>query len=225
IWSDTDPDRTGMLGFVFEDGFGFERYADYMLDVPMYFLRRNGGYLDVAGKSFRKFMAGALDATPGEKPTLTDWKDHLSTAFPEVRLKTFLEMRGADGGPWSRICALPAFWVGLLYDAASLDGAWELSKDWAPAAREQLRHDAARLGLKAEIGGRTLQEIAIDVLELARGGLKRRAFLDTGGSNEAGFLEPLEEVARSGRTMAEVLLAEYEASGRDMRALYEAHAY
>ncbi len=225
IWSDTDPDRTGMLGFVFEDGFGFERYADYMLDVPMYFLRRDGKYLDVAGKSFRKFMAGELEELPGEKPTLTDWKDHLSTAFPEVRLKTFLEMRGADGGPWSRICALPAFWVGLLYDDEALAGAWELAKDWTTEERERLRHDAARIGLEAEVGGRTLQEVAKDALALSRAGLKRRARLDSGGSNEAGFLEPLEEVAQSGRTIAEVLLSDFEASGRDMDALYKANAY
>lgn len=225
IWSDTDPDRTGMLGFVFEEGFGFERYADYMLDVPMYFIRRGGRYIDVAGKSFRKFMAGELEELPGEKPTLTDWKDHLSTAFPEVRLKTFLEMRGADGGPWSRICALPGFWVGLLYDQDALDGAWELAKDWAPEERERLRHDAARIGLEAEVGGRRLQEIAKDALALARAGLKRRARFDGGGSNETGFLEPLEEVAQSGRTIAEVLLSDYEASGRDMATLYQANAY
>ncbi len=115
IWEDTDPARTGMLPFVFEDGFGYERYCDYALDVPMYFVFRDGHYIDVAGQSFRDFLDGKLPALPGEKPTIADWTDHLSTAFPEVRLKSFLEMRGADGGRWGRICALPALWVGLLY--------------------------------------------------------------------------------------------------------------
>jgi len=226
IWTDTDPDRTGMLGFVFEDGFGFERYADYMLDVPMYFLRRDGGYIDCAGKSFRKFMAGELDVLPGEKPTLTDWKDHLSTAFPEVRLKTFLEMRGADGGPWSRICALPAFWVGILYDDEALGAAWEIAKDWTAEEREALRIDAAKHGLKAEIAGRTLRDVALDVLPLARSGLNRRAELDTGGTNEAGFLEPLEEIARSGETLADRMLTDFESAyGGDMAKLFAANAY
>ncbi|HEU4820845.1 MAG TPA: glutamate--cysteine ligase, partial [Qipengyuania sp.] len=136
IWSDTDPHRTGMLPFVFEDGFGYERYADYMLDVPMYFVFREGKYIDAAGQSFRDFLRGELPALPGERPRASDWIDHLSTAFPEVRLKSFLEMRGADGGPWNRICALPAFWVGLLYDQGALDAAWELVKDWTMDERE-----------------------------------------------------------------------------------------
>ena len=141
IWSDTDPHRTGMLPFVFEDGFGYDRWAQYMLDVPMYFVFRDGQYIDAAGLSFRDFMDGKLSVLPGERPTPSDWWDHLSTAFPEVRLKSFLEMRGADGGPWSRICALPAFWVGLLYDQQALDAAWDLVKDWTMEDREKLRTD------------------------------------------------------------------------------------
>ncbi|RZJ37742.1 MAG: glutamate--cysteine ligase, partial [Brevundimonas sp.] len=115
VWTDTDADRTGMLGFVFEDGFGFERYADYALDTPMYFAKRDGRYVDASGQSFRDFQAGKLPALPGQFPTIKDWNDHLTTLFPEVRLKAYLEMRGADGGPWSRICALPALWAGILY--------------------------------------------------------------------------------------------------------------
>ena len=149
IWEDTDPDRTGMLPFVFEDGFGYERYCDYMLDVPMYFVYRDGKYIDVAGESFRDFLDGKLPQLPGEKPRLTDWTDHLSTAFPEVRLKSFLEMRGADGGRWSRICALPALWVGLLYDSEALDAAWDLVKHWTIEEREKLRHDVPKLALDA----------------------------------------------------------------------------
>ncbi|HET8613327.1 MAG TPA: glutamate--cysteine ligase, partial [Sphingomonas sp.] len=160
IWTDTDPARTGMLPFVFEDGFGFERYADYMLDVPMYFVFRDGKYIDVAGQSFRDFMDGRLAALPGERPTLADWKDHLSTAFPEVRLKTFLEMRGADSGPADRIVALPALWAGLLYDRSALDAAWDLVKDWTNEEHEQLRRDVPRLGLKTPFRGGTLADIA-----------------------------------------------------------------
>ncbi|MFL6849861.1 MAG: glutamate--cysteine ligase, partial [Sphingomicrobium sp.] len=147
IWEDTDPDRTGMLPFVFEDGFGYERYCDYALDVPMYFVYRDGKYIDVAGESFRAFLEGKLPQIPGEKPSLTDWTDHLSTAFPEVRLKSFLEMRGADGGRWSRICGLPALWVGLLYDDQALDAAWDLVKPWSIDQREKFRHDVPRLAL------------------------------------------------------------------------------
>ncbi|MGB3846785.1 MAG: glutamate--cysteine ligase, partial [Sphingopyxis sp.] len=139
IWTDTDPARTGMLPFVFEDGFGYERYVDYMLDVPMYFVFRDGKYIDAAGQSFRDFMKGELPALPGELPRLSDWNDHLSTAFPEVRLKSFLEMRGADGGPWNRICALPALWVGLLYDQGALDAAWDLVKGWSIDEQQALR--------------------------------------------------------------------------------------
>ncbi len=210
IWSDTDPHRTGMLPFVFEDGFGYERYADYALDVPMYFVYRDGRYIDVAGLSFRDFLRGELSVLPGEKPTLDDWNDHLSTAFPEVRLKTFLEMRGADGGPWSRICALPALWVGLLYDQGALGAAWDLVKDWRIDERQALRDAVPRLGLDAPLpGGGRLRDIAGAVLDIAGAGLAARARLNGAGDDETGFLEPLRDIVRSGKVPAEVLLERY----------------
>jgi glutamate--cysteine ligase len=210
IWEDTDPDRTGMLPFVFEDGFGYERYLEYALDVPMYFVYRSGEYLDVAGKSFRDFLEGRLDALPGERPTVADFTDHLSTAFPEVRLKSFLEMRGADGGRWGRICGLPALWVGLLYDQQALDAAWDLVKDWSIEEREKLRHDVPRLALEAPTpDGRTMRELAGDVLEISAGGLTRRNFLNSAGDNEGGFLDPLREVVATGITPADRLLDKF----------------
>ena len=223
IWSDTDPARTGMLPFVFEDGFGYERYAEYALDVPMYFVYREGRYIDAAGLSFRDFLKGELSVLPGEKPTLDDWNDHLSTAFPEVRLKTFLEMRGADGGQWSRICALPALWVGLLYDEGALDAAWDVVKHWTMEERETLRSSVPKLGLDAPItGGRTLRDIAGEILDVAHAGLSARARFDGGGSNETGFLDPLREVVRSGKVPAEVLLEKYHGAwGGDVSRVYE----
>ena len=210
IWEDTDPDRTGMLPFVFEDGFGYERYCDYMLDVPMYFVFRDGQYIDVAGRSFRDFLDGNLPELPGEKPTITDWTDHLSTAFPEVRLKSFLEMRGADGGPWSRICGLPAFWVGLLYDDQALDAAWDVVSHWTIEQRETLRHGVPRLALDAATpDGRSMREFAGDVLDIAAAGLTRRARLNSAGDNEGGFLDPLREVVATGMTPADRLLDKY----------------
>ncbi|RZF64382.1 glutamate--cysteine ligase [Sphingomonas populi] len=223
IWSDTDPARTGMLPFVFEDGFGYERYAEYALDVPMYFVYREGKYIDAAGLSFRDFLKGELSVLPGELPTIDDWNDHLSTAFPEVRLKTFLEMRGADGGPWGRICALPALWVGLLYDDAALDAAWDVVKHWTMEERETLRSSVPKLGLDAPIaGGRRLRDIAGDVLDISHAGLSARARLDAGGSNETGFLDPLREIVRSGKVPAEVLLEKYHGAwGGDVSRVYE----
>ena len=210
IWSDTDPHRTGMLPFVFEDGFGYERWADYMLDVPMYFVFREGKYIDAAGHSFRDFLRGELTVLPGEKPRMSDWWDHLSTAFPEVRLKSFLEMRGADGGPWSRICALPAFWVGLLYDDAAMDAAWDLVKHWTMEEREALRSAVPRLALDAPLpGGGTLHDLAGPVVEIARSGLAARGRLNQSGDNETGFLETLEEIAASGKVPAQRLLDMY----------------
>ncbi|MXO67955.1 glutamate--cysteine ligase [Altererythrobacter marinus] len=223
IWSDTDPHRTGMLPFVFEDGFGYERWVDYMLDVPMYFVFRDGKYIDAAGQSFRDFLDGKLPALPGEKPREGDWWDHLSTAFPEVRLKSFLEMRGADGGPWSRICALPAFWVGLLYDQAALDAAWDLVKDWTMEEREALRNAVPKLALDAPVpGGGTLRELARDVLAISRAGLAARARLNTGGDNETGFLETLDESVASGKVPAQRLLDLYHGEwGGDVTRVYE----
>jgi glutamate--cysteine ligase len=210
IWEDTDPDRTGMLPFVFEDGFGYERYCDYALDVPMYFVFRDGRYIDVAGESFRAFLDGKLPQMPGERPRLTDWTDHLSTAFPEVRLKSFLEMRGADGGRWSRICALPALWVGLLYDAESLDAAWDLVKHWRIGERERLRHEVPRLALDAVTPDREpMRAFAGRILDIAAAGLTRRAQLSSAGDNEGGFLDPLRDVIATGMTPADRLLAKY----------------
>ncbi|TCD04962.1 glutamate--cysteine ligase [Erythrobacteraceae bacterium CFH 75059] len=210
IWSDTDPHRTGMLPFVFEDGFGYERYVDYMLDVPMYFVFRDGRYLDAAGLSFRDFLAGRLPVLPGELPRESDWIDHLSTAFPEVRLKSFLEMRGADGGPWSRICALPAFWVGLLYDSSACDAAWDLVKHWTVEEREALRMAVPRLALDAPVpGGGTLRPLAARVLEIARAGLTARRRLNASGDNETGFLDTLHQIVESGKVPARTLLDRY----------------
>lgn len=210
IWSDTDPARTGMLPFVFEEGFGYERYVDYMLDVPMYFVFREGRYIDASGMSFRDFMAGKLPALPGELPRESDWIDHLSTAFPEVRLKSFLEMRGADGGPWGRICALPALWVGLLYDQTALDAAWDLVKDWSMEGREALRNAVPKLALDAPLpGGGKLRDIAAEVLAIARSGLNARARLNSAGDNEGGFLSPLDEIIARGTTPAECLLEKF----------------
>lgn len=210
IWSDTDPARTGMLPFVFEDGFGYERYAEYALDVPMYFVFRDGKYIDAAGQSFRDFLRGELPALPGERPRLSDWSDHLSTAFPEVRLKTFLEMRGADGGRWGKICALPAFWVGLLYDTTALDAAWDLVKHWTMEERETLRSSVPKLALDAPLpGGGTLRDIAGRVVEIAEAGLNSRAVLNGIGDSESGFLDPLREVVRTGTVPAQKLLDLY----------------
>jgi len=203
VWEDTDPDRTGMLPFVFDGDMGFEKYTDYMLGVPMYFVYRDGEYIDATGQSFRDFIDGKLPALPGEKPTLKDWEDHLTTAFPEVRLKRFLEMRGADGGPWARLCALPAIWAGLLYHQPSLDAAWDISRDWSMEERLKLREEVPRLGLQATIRGRTVQSIALEVIELASEGLAARGRLNAAGDNETGFLAPLQQVAESGVTPAE----------------------
>lgn len=227
IWSDTDPGRTGMLPFVFEDGFGYERYADYALDVPMYFVYRDGRYIDAAGQSFRDFLNGELPALPGEKPTEKDWEDHLSTAFPEVRMKSFLEMRGADGGPWNRICALPALWVGLLYDEGALDAAWDLVKDWSMEERQILRDSVPKLALDAPIGGnRKLRDIAGEVLAIARSGLSARARLNASGDNESGFLAPLDEIVASGQTHAERLLARYHGEWQgDLSQIYAEESF
>jgi glutamate--cysteine ligase len=227
IWSDTDPGRTGMLPFVFEDGFGYERYADYALDVPMYFVYRNGRYIDAAGHSFRDFLDGKLAVLPGEKPTEKDWEDHLSTAFPEVRMKSFLEMRGADGGPWNRICALPALWVGLLYDQGALDAAWDVVKDWTMEERQLLRDSVPRLGLDAPIGGSAkLRDIAREVLDIARSGLASRARLNGAGDNETGYLSFLEDVVASGKTNAERLLDRYHGEwGGDLSRVYAEESF
>jgi glutamate--cysteine ligase len=228
VWRDLDPDRTGTLPFAFEDGFGFERYVDYALDVPMYFVYRDGVYHDALGQSFRDFMKGRLPALPGETPTLSDWADHLTTIFPEARLKKFIEMRGADGGPWRRLCALPALWVGLIYDQTALDASWDLCKDWTAEERDQLRIDASERGLKAEIAGRSLRDIAREALEIAEAGLRARARPGAGGMipNETHFLNALKEIVDSGQTPAEELLAKYRGDwGGDLSRIYGEYSY
>ena len=227
IWEDTDPDRTGMLPFVFEEGFGYERYCDYALDVPMYFVYRDGKYIDVAGERFRDFIEGKLSQIPGEKPTITDWTDHLSTAFPEVRLKSFLEMRGADGGRWGRICALPALWVGLLYDSQALDEAWGLVEHWTIQEREKLRHEVPKLALEAITpDGKSMRDFAGQVLDIAAAGLTRRARLNSAGDNEGGFLDPLRDVVATGMTPADRLLHKYEHEwDEDVSRIYEEFSF
>jgi glutamate--cysteine ligase len=209
IWTDTDPDRTGMLAFAFEEGMGFERYVDYALDVPMYFVFRDGHYIDVAGESFRSFLGGRLHNRAGLRPTLSDWADHLTTLFPEVRLKKFLEMRGADGGRWRSLCAVPALWVGLLYDSAALEAAWDLCKHWSAEERAELRAAVPRQGLSARIGRETAQQLANRMLAIARQGLSARGCLDRLGQDETAFLNPVQEAAESGRTFAAELLEAY----------------
>jgi len=227
IWSDTDPQRTGMLPFVFDEGFGYQRYVDYMLDVPMYFVYRDGQYIDAAGQSFRDFMTGDLPALPGQFPTMDDWNDHLSTAFPEVRLKSFLEMRGADGGPWNRICALPAFWVGLLYDQSALDAAWDLVKNWTMGERQILRDAVPKHGLSAPIAhGQKLGDIAQEVLDIASQGLASRNRMNSSGDNETGFLEPLIDIVRRGKTPAEEMLDLYNGAwNQDTAPIYDSLSF
>ena len=214
IWRDTDNNRSGMLAFAFEDGMGYERYVDWALDVPMYFVKRGTVYHDVTGGSFRALMDGKLAAVPGERATLADWANHMGTLFPEVRLKRYLEMRGADAGPASMLVALPAFWVGLLYDEVSLDQAWQLVKGWTEAERQALRDDVPAKGLGAMIGGRSVHDIARDVLKLARDGLARRGRLDPVGCDETRFLEPLDEIVASGKTVADRLIESYHGEWR-----------
>ncbi len=209
VWTDTDAARTGDLPFVFEQGFGFEQYVDYLLDVPMYFVYRDGKYIDASGQSFRDFMAGKLPAMPGHVPTMGDWVDHLTTAFPEVRLKKFLEMRGADGGPWRRICAVPALWTGLLYDTAALDAAWDLVKDWTDEERAFLRREVPKTGLATTFRGKPLKILARQTVAIARQGLASRKRYDYLGRDEGRFLDELSEIAERGRTPADELLDKY----------------
>jgi glutamate--cysteine ligase len=225
VWTDTDSDRSGIPGFVFDEGFGFQRYVDYALDVPMYFVYREGRYIDCAGQSFRDFLEGRLPALPGEIPYTGDWADHLTTLFPEVRLKRYLEMRGADGGPWRRLCALPALWVGLLYDHEALDAARDLTRGWSLAEIETLRAEVPRLGLHTPFRGRTLREVALDVLAIARDGLHARA-LRSKGEDESHFLDTLFAIAGSGRTPAEELLADFHGRWRgEIDPIFEEYAY
>ncbi len=210
VWTDTDRARTGMIPFIFEDGFGFERYVDYALDVPMYFVHRDGRYIDVTGQSFRAFMEGKLRGAEGETPTRGDWINHLTTIFPEARLKNYIEMRGADAGPWARICALPAFWVGLVYDQASLDAAFDLVKDWKAEERQRLRDDVPRLGLATPFRKGTLLDIARRAVEISRAGLKARARSDGGATpDETVFLATVEDIVARGKSPADDMLAAF----------------
>ena len=228
VWRDLDPDRTGMLPFVFEDGFGFERYTQYALNVPMYFVYRDGKYIDALGMSFRDFMKGELPALPGETPTLSDWADHLTTAFPEARAKKFIEMRGADGGPWRRLCALPALWVGLTYDQTALDAAWDLVKGWDADTREALRVAASVDGLHAQVGDIKMNELAHEVLDISRSGLKARARPGLGGmvQDERHFLHALEDSVENMQTPADELLERYHGDWNgDLSRIYDEYSY
>ncbi len=228
VWRNLDDDRTGMLPFVFEEGFGFERWVQYALDVPMYFVYRDGKYIDALGMSFRDFLKGELPALPGEMPTLSDWADHLTTAFPEARIKKFMEMRGADGGPWRRLCALPAFWVGLMYDQSSLDAAWDMVKDWDAETREALRVAASEDGLQAQVGGIKMHDLAREVLAISEAGLVARAKPGAGGlvPNETHFLNALKESVESGKVPADELLERYHGDWNgDLSRIYGEYSY
>jgi len=228
VWRDLDAARTGMLPFVFEQGFGFEAWVQYALDVPMYFVYRDGVYIDALGQSFRDFLKGQLPALPGEVPTLSDWADHLTTIFPEARVKKFIEMRGADGGPWRRLCALPAFWVGLMYDQTALDAAWDLVKGWDAETRDALRVAASVDGLQADTHGIKMHDLAREVVALSEAGLKTRARAGAGGlvPDETHFLNALKESLESGKTPADELLECYHGEwGGDLTRIYEEYKY
>ena len=228
IWRDLDPARTGMLPFVFEEGFGFEAWVEYALDVPMYFVYRDGEYIDALGMSFRDFLKGELPALPGETPTLSDWADHLTTAFPEARIKKYMEMRGADGGPWRRLCALPAFWVGLMYDQSSLDAAWDLVKGWDAETREMLRVAASVDGLQAQAGNVKMHDLAREVLAISEAGLVARGKEGAGGlvPDETHFLNALKESVESGKVPADELLDHYHGDwDGDLSRIYGEFSY
>ena len=227
IWRDTDNNRAGLLPMAFEDGFGFENYVEWVLDVPMYFVKRGDTYFDATDTTFRQFMNGSLDKRiPDPEPTMGDWNNHLSTVFPDVRLKRYIEMRGADGGPWRRICALPAFWVGLLYDDGILDQAWELVRDWSAEEREALRDEVPKTALKTVFRNHSVLEVAREVVALSREGLRRRARFNEGGFDERVHLEPVEETVASGMTPAEQMLRKYEGEwNRDITRVFDEYAY
>jgi glutamate--cysteine ligase len=226
IWRDVDNQRAGMLPFVFEEGMGFERWVDYALDVPMYFVKRGDDYIDVAGESFRDLLAGRLNSMQGERATLSDWSNHLTTIFPEVRLKRYIEMRGADSGPWRRLPALPALWVGLLYDDASLDAAWDLVKGWTAQERQQLRDDVPRRGFHATIRNTSVLDLARTCVDIARHGLARRDCNDWSGCDETRYLDPIEQYLERGITPAEELLEKYHGPWRgSVEPVFTEYAY
>ncbi len=226
IWRHTDDDRAGMLPWAFEPGMGFERWVDYALNVPMYFIKRGDDYIDVAGRSFRDLLAGKLPGFARGRATISDWANHLSSIFPEVRLKRYLEMRGADSGPLPNLLALPALWVGILYDDVALDAVWDLVKAWSAAERRQLRDAVPRLGLAATIRGRSVAALAADVLELARGGLTRRNHRDASGRDESRYLDLLDDRLVRRKTPAEELLDKYHGPwDRSVDPIYVEQAY
>ncbi|SFO12847.1 glutamate--cysteine ligase [Cohaesibacter marisflavi] len=227
IWHDTDKDRTGMLPFAFEEGFGYEQYVDWALDVPMYFITRDHTYYDMTGLTFREYLGGKRkDGMPDTEPTLQDWEDHLTTVFPEVRLKRYIEMRGADGGPWRRICALPALWTGLLYDQSSLDAAWDLVKDWTAEERDALRIAVATHGLKTPFRDTTVLELGKKVVDIARKGLAARARVNGAGFDETQYLAALEETVTLGLTPSDQLLMRYNNEwGGNINRVFEDFAY
>jgi len=228
IWRHLDDSRTGMLPFVFDAGFGFESYVQYALDVPMYFVYRDGEYINALGMSFRDFLQGKLPALPGETPTMSDWADHLTTAFPEARIKKYMEMRGADGGPWRRLCALPAFWVGLTYDQSALDAAWDLVKGWDAETREELRVAASRDGLQAEVNGIKMHDLAREVVAISNSGLKNRARPGAGGlvPDETHFLNALKDSLDSGKVPADELLERFHGDwAGDLTRIYADYSY
>jgi len=225
IWTDVDNARAGMLPFVFEDGFGFERYVDYALDVPMYFVYRGGRYIDVAGKSFREFLTGRIPELKGVTPMISDWADHLTTIFPEVRLKSYLEVRGADGGTWRRICGLPALWAGLFYDQTALDAAWDMVKDWTSEEREAMRAAVPVLAFKTPFRNTNVLELARRMLAIATHGLEARAAAE-GMPSEKGFLEPVQELVNRGTTRGDELLALYKGEWKgDLCRLFESYNF
>jgi glutamate--cysteine ligase len=228
VWRGLDNARTGMVPFVFEEGFGFERWVQYVLDVPMYFVYRDGKYINALGMSFRDFMKGELPALPGETPTLSDWADHMTTVFPEARVKQYIEMRGADGGPWRRLCALPAFWVGLTYDQGALDAAWDIAKNWDIETRQEWLIAASVDGLQAEVGGVKMLDLARDLVDIADQGLKARARPGAGGMvpDETHFLNALKESVETGQSPADELLEHYHGDwDGDLKRVYAEYSY
>jgi len=227
IWRDTDNQRSGLLPFVFTPDFGFADYVEWALDVPMYFLIREGRYFDCTHVTFRQFMGGALkDSVPEGLPTMGDWANHLSTLFPDVRMKRFLEMRGADGGPWRRICALPAFWVGLLYDDEALGQADALTRDWTLEEVEAMRNTAPAQGLDTGFRNRKLNDVAREILEISRLGLANRNRLNKEGFDETGFLAPLEEAVARGTTSAQEMLRAFNTRwGGSIEPVFLEYAY
>ncbi|MSP20148.1 MAG: glutamate--cysteine ligase [Alphaproteobacteria bacterium] len=227
IWLHTDNDRTGIPAFVFEDGMSFERYTDWALTVPMYFVVRNSTYMPVHKQTFADFMQGRLDILPGERPTKEDWVTHLTTLFPEVRLKQYLEMRGCDGGPWARLCALPALWVGILYNPVALEAAWDLVKNWTQTEREAMYRAVPKHGLDAPApGGRKVLDLAREVVMIAEDGLHGRGCCSHKGRDECIYLEPLKEIAATGRTAATILLEKFHGEwGGSVDPLFREYAY